>query len=192
MNPCTRLSVPRRVLAVAAVSAFAFALLLAVSARPASSSATMHLADTTCSSVGAPPLDSVVRAIAPSSMTIVDDEPWPYSDEVGTFNLADELLGWTHCPDRLKDTEVITRCAGDEVRVELIVTTSRSIYSPTVLVSIRAHLFEGTWCWSNDLDGDKPITSFQMSPGDIVSKSLRVDNTDEGGDYANIKLTLRY
>lgn len=185
MNPRSRLSLRHRVLAVAAVCAFAGALFLAVSAKPASAYSG------SCSPWAQPDYTALI-AQAPSSMTIVDDEPWPFSDEVGSFSLAGKVLGFLHCPDWLKDTEVVSNCVGDEVRVELIVTTQRSIYSPTALVSIRAHLFEGTWCGNNDLDGDKPITAFQMNPGDIVSKSFRVDNTDEGGDYANIKLTLAY
>ena len=51
-------------------------------------------------------------------MTIVDDEDWPWSDEVETFNLADEPHQFVSAANPVA-TYSFTRCAGDEVKVKV-------------------------------------------------------------------------
>jgi hypothetical protein len=172
----TKLSSRRRLIAVAAAALAA--TMLAGPVHPASAAGyTVN-----------------IQAVSPSSMTIVDDESWPWSDEVGTFNLAGSKVAWIQEPSHYMDKQVISRCEGGEVRVELVVNTVHRY--PDVDVYIDAYLYEGTSCSTSDLDGHVELPAFAMNPvninhSDTVTKTLRVDNTDEGGDYATVKLTLK-
>jgi hypothetical protein len=61
--------------------------------------------------------------------------------------------------------------------------------SGEVRISGVALLFEGTSEDTNDLDGRTEFT-FLVPRGRSVSNSQRVDNTDEGGDFATINMTV--
>jgi hypothetical protein len=77
---------------------------------------------------------------------------------------------------------------GGECRVELDLT-GQMLDSGEVRISGVALLFEGTSEDTNDLDGRTEFT-FLVPRGRSVSNSQRVDNTDEGGDFATINMTV--
>lgn len=79
----------------------------------------------------------------------------------------------------------IGKCGG-EIRVELSITV-RQIANGDVNVSGKALLFEGTSEDTTDLDGQGTFNkNIRANTTDTVS--LRVNNTDEGGDYSDIFL----
>lgn len=91
------------------------------------------------------------------------------------------------------------RCAGGEVRVEdwdRVEIASNGIAK----IWVSMELYEGTSCSSNDKDGSKigvrrngsPVGApfLIVQPGETKAKTLRVNNTDEGGDYGRITYTF--
>ena len=86
-------------------------------------------------------------------------------------------------------------CAGGEVRVEDWdrVEVARNGIAK---IWVSMELYEGISCSSNDKDGRKigvrrngspvGVPFLVVRPGESKSKTLRVNNTDEGGDYGRI------
>src|SRR3954451_12435104 len=78
---------------------------------------TVVLVGTTTASAST--LERRLVPLAGSNMTIVDDESWPFTDEVEIFNLGPGYFaGIGVGPGRLSDFNETSRCAGGEVRVE--------------------------------------------------------------------------
>jgi hypothetical protein len=77
---------------------------------------------------------------------------------------------------------------GGEARVELTLN-GRRFNNGAVLVTGVARLYEGTSEDTQDLDGEKDI-SISVPKGQTVNISPRVENTDEGGDFADIGLSF--
>ena len=90
-------------------------------------------------------------------------------------------------------------CAGAEVRIEdwdRVEVDNNGVAK----IWVSMELYEGTSCNSNDLDGRKigvrsngttvGAPFLVVRPGETKSKTLRVNNTDEGGDYGRIKYTF--
>jgi hypothetical protein len=135
-----------------------------------------------------------------SSLSIVDDEPWPLSDETGTFTLANVNGYGTATNSGLPpldvdaahpvDTAETSRCVGDEVRVRVQARAELStVYKDWVLIKVNAFLYEGTSCNTTDLDGTKSM-SFWIPANTSRGQAMTVHNDDEGGDYATITLKM--
>jgi hypothetical protein len=77
---------------------------------------------------------------------------------------------------------------GGECRVELELI-GQILNNGDVRVEGIAKLFEGTEESTTDLDGTTNFV-FLVPRGKTVSNQQRVDNTDEGGDYATIRMTV--
>ena len=123
-----------------------------------------------------------------SQITIVDDESWPSSDEIETFRL-DYVSGNILNYKQPFATNAGYECAGDEVRVDF--RQSSQLYdNGWALVTVDAFLKEGTSCWSNDLDGSASL-QFWIGPEQVLDKTLKVYNVDEGGDSATLKLKFK-
>jgi hypothetical protein len=123
-----------------------------------------------------------------ASMTITDDEAWPFSDEVEKFTLGTQAPFYVSAVNPV-ETRVISRCAGGEVRIDLHMRVEL-ITADWVRVSGTAYLYEGASCTSNDLDGQKSF-NFQFSPNVTHRPSpIEVENQAEGGDSARIQLSL--
>jgi hypothetical protein len=58
----------------------------------------------------------------------------------------------------------------------------------SVRIDGNAKLFEGTSEDTNDLDGETTFT-FIVPRGRTVSNAQQVRNTDEGGDFADIRIS---
>ncbi len=77
---------------------------------------------------------------------------------------------------------------GGECRVELELT-GQQLNDQGVRVNGLAKLFEGTSDTTGDLDGQTPF-AFVVPKGRTVSSTQRVINQDEGGDFADISMTV--
>ena len=120
------------------------------------------------------------------TLDIKDDESWPFSDERRTVNFNRTIAIGTNITE---DTYVASGCAGGEVRVE---ATFRVVHiGTTVRVYPSVRMFEGTSCGNNDLDGSSSIPSFTVGTNSTVSNSMSVNNTDEGGDSATVRFSVR-
>jgi hypothetical protein len=92
-------------------------------------------------------------------------------------------------------------CVDDEVRIEVDVTCRISEEDfESVSVETEVRLYEGTTCLSEDQDGEESrailldpcgadCTSVPMN-APIDGTTLKVRNEDEGGDFANINVTM--
>ncbi|MFC4532943.1 carboxypeptidase-like regulatory domain-containing protein [Sphaerisporangium dianthi] len=121
----------------------------------------------------------------------VDDEPWPFPAQISDPGPRSEILVLT--PDqpvrRLAPPPVYL--VADEVRIEYDITC-RLLVTNAVDVEVRCLLYEGGWGQAGnttDLDGTA-TTSLLVAPGASHGTSLRVHNTDEGGDWAELALTV--
>lgn len=88
--------------------------------------------------------------------------------------------------DDARNTKSInfTGKCGGEIRVELSVLVKQTA-NGSLDVSGKALLFEGTSENTNDLDGQKTFSKV-IAPNTTDRISFRVNNTDEGDDYADI------
>ena len=120
-----------------------------------------------------------------SIMNIVDDETFGADERIRVENEGIFLLEKTKKTNQLF---FIGKCGG-EVRVELTINFTQKS-NGAITVYERAKLFEGSSTSSTDLDGtaSKAIT---IAPNTTKTVNFKVRNTDEGGDYANISLTIR-
>ena len=169
------LPTPRRIGLIAAAALVAVAIVSASVAHPAEAATPKRY----------------LNNDAGSFVGIKDSEDWPYSDVKKNFSLEGNayagLFLSTANPVSTNDT---SRCAGDEVRVELETKGELStVYKDWVLVTVRAWLYEGASCYSNDLDGTARM-SFWVGPGQSTSQSMVVHNDDEGGDEAFIRFNM--
>ncbi|WP_226342662.1 LGFP repeat-containing protein [Deinococcus sp. AJ005] len=117
-------------------------------------------------------------------MDITDDETFG-SDEHAHVTRGGTLVLDTARP-KLTDL-TIGKCGG-EVRVELSVTY-RQAAGGAVSVSGRALLYEGTSENTTDLDGRASFDG-TVASGASRGFNVRVRNTDEGGDFADIRVDV--
>ncbi|MET7458604.1 hypothetical protein ABZT03_43770 [Streptomyces sp. NPDC005574] len=88
--------------------------------------------------------------------------------------------------------ERVSVCAGNEVHASMRMTTKR-ISDSTVQVSLTPKLYEGSTCFSDDLDGylSSPLT-FTMRVGETVKGSLTLNNIEENsGDRVIFNYTVQ-
>jgi hypothetical protein len=78
---------------------------------------------------------------------------------------------------------------GGEIRVEFAVTASLMDNNGNAMIDGEIKLFEGTSESTGDLDG---VRQFQLyvPAGAVVNHFVRVNNDDEGDDYATVRLTI--
>jgi hypothetical protein len=124
----------------------------------------------------------------------VDEEDF-VSNEIGSASTTGEIV--------LNDSDfgqgfnlVFLECRwGGEVRVELAMNIQRLEVPPNhpnfdgVQIDGFAQLFEGTSEDTDDLDGDVDF-QFVVPRGKTIINTQRVTNLDEGGDFADIKMTV--
>lgn len=124
------------------------------------------------------------HVIITASMDITDDEFWA-DDEHSHVEGRDER--WVDSWDPQGVMRLVGKCGG-EVRVEVAATAAvRPDGSIRLLVAVD--LYEGTSEESTDHDGHRDAN--QVVPVDgIVQVPIRINNDDEGGDFADISLTV--
>lgn len=83
-------------------------------------------------------------------------------------------------------------CAGDEVRVFLYVDVRDGPNDRSITATVYARLYEGTSCSTSDLDGSRSAGTFTIPANTTISvPTFRVKNTQEGGDWADLTVTIR-
>ncbi len=123
------------------------------------------------------------RVTVSATIDGVDDETFG-SNEFGHAEFTRETILADSQPQNLMEME----CRwGGECRVELRLL-GQKLDNNDVRVTGEALLFEGTSEGTNDLDGRKAF-NFLIPRGKTISDAQTVNNDDEGGDYATIKLT---
>jgi hypothetical protein len=139
------------------------------------------------SAFAAPPAQAATtyhRVGLTTSMTIYDDDGWLAGYTKAVVNKSevrllpsDMAVAYAH----------VEGCAGDEVRIEVDPELAL-LDDGTLKVSGTAELWEGASCDNSDLDGSTAFT-FYVPKGSARGNSFTIRNTDEGGDYATVRLT---
>lgn len=133
---------------------------------------------------------------------IKDDESWG-SDEFKNYNESSSInveRGASATAFKPSGRSNSPRhCAGGEVRIEDWDRVEVD-NSGVAKIWVSMELYEGTSCNSNDRDGRSigvrrngtavGAPFMVVRPGQTVSKTLRVNNTAEGGDYGRITYTF--
>ena len=124
------------------------------------------------------------RLTVSASINGVDDENFG-SNEYGSASLIRETILSNSVPQNVLDME----CRwGGECRVELSLV-GQILDNKDVRITGTAKLFEGTSEDTNDLDGQKDFVVL-VPRGKTAFHNERVKNVNEGGDYADYKLTF--
>lgn len=140
------------------------------------------------------------RLVAIKEYRIKDDEV--FSNEYKNYRTQREIQVRRSNDSAFKSFAKKNRprhCAGGEVRIEdwdRVEVDNNGV----VKIWVSMELYEGTSCNSNDLDGRSigvrsngttvGAPFLVVRPGVTKSKTLRVNNTNEGGDYGRIKYTF--
>jgi hypothetical protein len=118
-------------------------------------------------------------------LDITDDETFGSNEH----NTADQQADVFISNKQPRSLMVLIGKCGGEVRVELTLNASATTEGD-VQISGDAKLFEGTSEESDDLDGTTPV-NFTVPRDEIITNfPITVRNTDEGGDFTNITLTV--
>jgi hypothetical protein len=118
--------------------------------------------------------------------TIIDDEDWPWDDEVAEFDPpaeADEL-------DEVDQEETILSfdgCAGDEVRLKGSVTATLET-NQRVRFRGTFRLYEGQSCRTDDPDGD--AVTFERVVGSDRRRTVHLYLPGDGGGSAEGTIRL--
>lgn len=124
------------------------------------------------------------HVIISASMDITDDEFWA-DNEHAHVERRDER--WVDSWDPQSVMQLVGK-AGGEVRVELAATAAMRP-DGSARVQIEVKMFEGTSEESSDLDGTRS-TTVVVNADQIVQVPIRINNDDEGGDFADISLVI--
>jgi hypothetical protein len=118
-----------------------------------------------------------------STLTILDDESWPWDNEMRTFNLGGLYIG--RMPySSVDQTLKFSRCAGGEVRVDITLTGHTK--APDNYIKPKVELFEGASCNTNDHEDSQKLPVFYPGAGTWSSFStIDLENVLEGGDWAS-------
>lgn len=149
-----------------------------------------------------PGVSSQQRLSLSKSYRIKDDESWG-SDEFKNYNESSSInveRGASATAFKPSGRSNSPRhCAGGEVRIEDWDRVEVD-NSGVAKIWVSMELYEGTSCNSNDRDGRSigvrrngtavGAPFMVVRPGQTVSKTLRVNNTAEGGDYGRITYTF--
>jgi hypothetical protein len=126
------------------------------------------------------------RITVSGSIDGTDDEAFPSGpDELGHSEFTSETILSDAQPQNVMQTQLRW---GGECRVELTLT-AQQLDGGDVRIDGLILLFEGTSEDTNDLDGKTEFTAV-VPRGKTIIIGQRVDNTDEGGDFATIKMAI--
>lgn len=125
------------------------------------------------------------RVVGSAFMRLTDDETFG-SNEFGDAAGTGEIVVTNDMPQEVMPKIIGT--AGGEMRVELILIGQARI-NGDIRITGKAELYEGTSTTTSDLDGDESIDI--LIPRDSFrAYSVRVNNEDEGGDFADITMNF--
>jgi|LakMenEpi03Aug12_release.lakeMendotaPanAssembly.Ray.scaffolds.fasta_scaffold325851_2 hypothetical protein len=137
--------------------------------------------------VGKKPNRSTNRRITVSAdMYVEDDETFGSNETVRRQKTNYAILSAKGISQSVMDFEVRM---GGEIRVEFTVNASLLDVQGNAVLDGEVKLYEGTSESTGDLDG---VRQFQLycPIGKTINYFVRVNNDDEGGDYATIRLTV--
>lgn len=123
------------------------------------------------------------RVTINAHMDLTDDETFG-SNEHNSGDKSGEVVVTSDNPQEIINMVVK---AGGEMRVELPINVQARSSGDTKATG-TAKLYEGTSEETDDLDGTLDV-DFLIPRDGFVSKEYTIRNTDEGGDFAVIKLT---
>jgi len=126
------------------------------------------------------------RITVSADMYVEDDENFGSNETVRRQKTNSAILSVQGLAQSVMDFEVRM---GGEIRVEFTVTASLFDGAGNAIVDGEVKLYEGTSESTGDLDG---VRQFQLyiPVGATINHFVRVNNDDEGGDYATIRLNV--
>jgi hypothetical protein len=126
------------------------------------------------------------RLTVSADMYVEDDETFGSNETVRRQKTNSAILNSQGIAQTVMDFEVRM---GGEIRVEFTVTASLFDTNGNAMIDGEVKLYEGTSESTGDLDG---VRQFQLyvPVGATVNHFVRVNNDDEGGDYATIRLNV--
>jgi hypothetical protein len=125
------------------------------------------------------------RITAVAHMFVLDDE-WIGHEKIRKSKQDSVLLHPGASPTHLM--ELIVRMGG-EIRVEFYLKAMLFDDIAKALVEGNISLFEGVSENTTDLDGYREFRLY-IPANRVVNHFIRVDNDEEGGDYATVQLTI--
>jgi hypothetical protein len=126
------------------------------------------------------------RITVSADMYVEDDEDFGSNETRRRQKTNSAILSAMGIAQSVMDFEVRM---GGEIRVEFIVTASLFDSRGNAMINGDLKLYEGTSESTGDLDG---VRQFQLyiPAGATINHFVRVNNDDEGGDFATIALTV--
>jgi hypothetical protein len=116
----------------------------------------------------------------------VEDDEWGTNETVRRQQTNSAILSTQGIAQAVMDFEVRM---GGEIRVEFNVTASLLDSNGNAMIYGDAKLYEGTSESTDDLDGQREFQLY-CPAGATLNYFVRVNNDDEGGDYATIRLNI--
>ncbi|GAB3174836.1 hypothetical protein [Telluribacter humicola] len=120
------------------------------------------------------------------TLYIEDDEAWGSNETWRGTKTNSVTLSTTHLPQQFM--EFVVKMGG-EIRIELYLTAQIVNPNGDVIVDGEFKMFEGTSEDNNDLDGQRTFQVLANSNSQS-SYTSRVNNDDEGGDFAIAQITI--
>lgn len=115
----------------------------------------------------------------------VDHETFGSNEETRRTEVRETILS---NPNQAMNVLEFIHGWGGECRLELRLNATL-LTDNTIRVQGSALLFEGTSEGTDDLDGQRDISFLVPKGGVIVQENFRVNNDDEGDDFADVQLT---
>ncbi len=127
------------------------------------------------------------RKITVSASMYVEDDEWFGSNETVFRQQTNSAI---LSAEGIAQTVMVFEVRmGGEIRVEFTVTGSLVDNYGNVVVNGVVKLYEGISESTGDLDGVREFNLY-VPVGTIVNNYVRIDNDDEGGDFATIKMNI--
>jgi hypothetical protein len=128
----------------------------------------------------------MTRKVSIAGSMFVFDHDWPDGSESQSFNFQNTVFVGSEAPLDLLRKE---GCVDNEVRAELHLTVKLAS-DEGIMIDGQLKLYEGASCSTNDLDGQTTVAFF-VPKDQVRSFSLRLQNTDEGGDFIDLTMTVK-
>jgi hypothetical protein len=124
------------------------------------------------------------RITVSADMYVEDDETFGSNETVRRQQTNSAILSVQGIVQSVMDVRM-----GGEIRVEFTVTAALVDVKGNAMVDGEVKLYEGTSESTGDLDG---VRQFQLycPINTTINYFVRVNNDDEGGDYATIRLNI--
>lgn len=132
------------------------------------------------------PLDPTIKVVISADMYVEDYENFGSNETVRRQQTNSAILSQKGLSQSVMDFEVRM---GGEIRVELNINASLVDSNGNIMVDGEIKLYEGTSDSNTDLDG---VRQFQIycPLGASTNYFVRVNNDDEGDDYATVRLSI--